>query len=523
MKNTQQILQHKQSGFTVLFAIIVAAAIAILGSGIYSITSRQAQITTTEQGSRAAYSVADAATECALYQIGVEDAFGDGSLTTCNGQSLSASAASGSFEWQFSLSNLGANGQGCATVYIDTDFADNTYQIRADGIDDCSTITAAGIESNEVQLITELEIGKTLETQGDPLTLNFTPGSYSNLGTKGTCVYAGNMWIARGSAGFEQLDVSDPTNITSVRTISTTEPAVMCAVYESKLYLGHDPAVEIYSLADPDNPTYESTYWTSTQYPNPYFGGDLEHVALDNGYMYVSLNTGGIDIVRLSDLSRQSNFNESGFSAYWVAGDGNYIYAYGVGNANIRSIDVSDKTNASIVDDFCCSYPSTSIVGALFVPEQDIIYWGGHSGGFTGIQGTDVSDPTNMTGVWLGSGKHSQVVGGSGTSFEWQPIARMDGDLLVVRGYDDGASCPAVRVYDVSGFPNNDIPYVEAELLSSTIDMGDPMIEGFDTYDCEQYGHVSVSGNRIYATIRAHDGRAIIYDFKDKLGSTYQD
>lgn len=528
----------KEQGFTILFAIIVAAAVAIIGGGIFSISSRQAAITGTDASAKAAYAVADAAIECALYQVSVEDAFGDGSVTTCNGQALSVSASAvDNFEWEFTLSNI--NGNGCATVYIDTDFADNTYQIKANGIHDCRAAATAGVDVQEVQLITELEIGKALQRQGSPYTYEFRSGSSDNLGATGTCLYAGNMWVARQDTfGFEQFDVSDPDNITSVRTIGTIDgSAVTCAVYGNKLYLASAPAVQVYSLADPNNPTYESIYWTSVPYPNPYIfpSGRLNHINIHNGYMYVSLGVRGLDIVRLSDLSRLSNFNptynNNGVSYvhtfWWTVVLGDYVFSYGLGNANILSINVADKTSPSIADDFCCNYPSTSVNGALLVPEKNIIYWGGGgTGGFVGIYGTDISDPTNLKGVWLGAGKYSQVIVGTGTGYTWQPMHLMDGDLLVVRG-ETAAGCPAIRVYDVGHWPNNDTPNPGSSLLASTTDVG-PSWGGFSypDWNCKHYGHLSVSGTRIYAIVNYNNdsqGRLVIYDFKDKLESTYRD
>ena len=103
--------------------------------------------------------MADAAIECALYQISVEDAFGDGSATTCGGQSLSVSATTeGSFEWTFDLA--GVHGNGCATVLVDVDFAPSTYQVQANGMDDCRAEALAGVDVQEVQLVAELEIDK---------------------------------------------------------------------------------------------------------------------------------------------------------------------------------------------------------------------------------------------------------------------------------------------------------------------------------------------------------------------------
>ena len=56
-----------ESGFAILFAVLLASFLITLGISIFSISLKEIQITTSVRDSQIAYYIADSARECALY------------------------------------------------------------------------------------------------------------------------------------------------------------------------------------------------------------------------------------------------------------------------------------------------------------------------------------------------------------------------------------------------------------------------------------------------------------------------
>lgn len=59
--------KYHQSGFVLLFAVIVATIIMLIGFGIFSISYRESQISGTSEHAMRALYAADSGVECALY------------------------------------------------------------------------------------------------------------------------------------------------------------------------------------------------------------------------------------------------------------------------------------------------------------------------------------------------------------------------------------------------------------------------------------------------------------------------
>lgn len=71
----------KQSGFVILFTILITVIIIMMGLGIYSVATRETVLSGTSREAQAAFYAADAGIECALYA----QSLGEDSPLTENG------------------------------------------------------------------------------------------------------------------------------------------------------------------------------------------------------------------------------------------------------------------------------------------------------------------------------------------------------------------------------------------------------------------------------------------------------
>ena len=67
-------LPKQHNGFVILFTILIAAIIMVIGIGIYSIASRETVLSGTAREAQYAFYAADAGVECALYAQSLENA-----------------------------------------------------------------------------------------------------------------------------------------------------------------------------------------------------------------------------------------------------------------------------------------------------------------------------------------------------------------------------------------------------------------------------------------------------------------
>lgn len=79
------------TGFTVLFAVIVASLVLALGLGIVAITMKEVKLSGTGRDSQLAFYAADSGSECAEYYDVIQSAFStstSASTIKCNGQDI---------------------------------------------------------------------------------------------------------------------------------------------------------------------------------------------------------------------------------------------------------------------------------------------------------------------------------------------------------------------------------------------------------------------------------------------------
>lgn len=68
---------RKQEGFVILFTILIAAIIMVIGLGMYSIASRETALSGTAREAQYAFYAADAGIECALYAQSLDNSGGN--------------------------------------------------------------------------------------------------------------------------------------------------------------------------------------------------------------------------------------------------------------------------------------------------------------------------------------------------------------------------------------------------------------------------------------------------------------
>lgn len=68
---------HKHEGFVILFTILIAAIIMVIGLGMYSIASRETALSGTAREAQYAFYAADAGIECALYAQSLDNSGGN--------------------------------------------------------------------------------------------------------------------------------------------------------------------------------------------------------------------------------------------------------------------------------------------------------------------------------------------------------------------------------------------------------------------------------------------------------------
>lgn len=130
MKRHQSISQgHK--GFVILFVVLIAAIILLIGAGIFTISFKENILSSTAKESQMAFSAADAGIECALYNDIKLLAF---SLTTtsidCAGDTLPIQSTSPDvFEFDVpfdAISSISGGNLPCAHVAVDKNYFNPT-------------------------------------------------------------------------------------------------------------------------------------------------------------------------------------------------------------------------------------------------------------------------------------------------------------------------------------------------------------------------------------------------------------
>jgi len=156
---------------------------------------------------------------------------------------------------------------------------------------------------------------------------------------------------------------------------------------------GESP-MALYSLVDPENPTFITTY-DSTSY--------VHDIYVRNDTAYIHALTEGLRIVDFSDTSNPveiaslTTYPDQGLNHSGCLSEDGNIYAfadedYGM---DIKIYDVSDMNNLSLLSTFNSGVHDSSVIHNLFIHEGFIYF----SNYFEGLRIFDIADPTNPVEV----------------------------------------------------------------------------------------------------------------------------
>jgi Tfp pilus assembly protein PilX len=120
----------QQSGFVLLFGLLITAVIFVLGAGILSLAQKETILASTSTESQVALGVADTGLECGLRVV-----FGGQTDFVCAGQTATASTFGNQTTYTFDMSQIDSTSVSCGIVTV----VDGATR----GIDG---VTTAGIE-----------------------------------------------------------------------------------------------------------------------------------------------------------------------------------------------------------------------------------------------------------------------------------------------------------------------------------------------------------------------------------------
>ncbi len=159
LKNTQD-----QSGFVILFAVTLAAILLSITLGVANVAYKELRFGTSARDTNDAFFAADTGIECALINDKTTGTSfllsGSSGKVSCFGGDITLGGSAP--EWNFVVTGLGSNGQGCSYVtvtkdavsqdpYIVTTLNAKGYNIYTPGLPACGSTSANRIE-REIKL-----------------------------------------------------------------------------------------------------------------------------------------------------------------------------------------------------------------------------------------------------------------------------------------------------------------------------------------------------------------------------------
>jgi Tfp pilus assembly protein PilE len=114
-KIQNQKLLKQNSGFVILFTVLIASIILAIALGIASVSYREVLLSSTANDAEFSFFAADTGAECALYWDIQQSAFGATLVTpSCGGAAVDMTSSSSPFKFRFATSTTG-----CASVTVD--------------------------------------------------------------------------------------------------------------------------------------------------------------------------------------------------------------------------------------------------------------------------------------------------------------------------------------------------------------------------------------------------------------------
>ncbi len=111
---------QRSGGFVILFVMVISSIVLAVTLAIANISYKEIMFSTSAKDTNDAFFAADTGAECALNYdktAPVDNAFTGTASMNCAGSSITLNGSNPN--WNFIVSGLGSNGQGCAKVTVD--------------------------------------------------------------------------------------------------------------------------------------------------------------------------------------------------------------------------------------------------------------------------------------------------------------------------------------------------------------------------------------------------------------------
>lgn len=209
-----------------------------------------------------------------------------------------------------------------------------------------------------------------------------TGGSLARFTVYENILYAVDNYMLR------LFDVTDPADPQPDNELYVGWNIETLFAYDQKLFLGSTTGMYIYSLADPYNPEYISTFWHA---------GSCDPVVVEGDYAYVTLRAGNLcgdfvsqlDVIDITDIYSPALLKEYPMEEPYGLGIDNNILFVCDGEAGLKIYNAADPL--AIDQNMIAQYPDINAWDVIPLGEILIMI------GTEGLYQYDYSDPENIT------------------------------------------------------------------------------------------------------------------------------
>jgi len=143
-------IKNNKGGFVLLFVVVISSIILAITLSIANISLKEIKFGTSAKDTNDAFFAADTGAECALFNDkSTQNKFplaGPASTITCIGVSILPTFSSGVYN--FTITNLGSTGQGCAKVTVNKSVSPTIIISKGYNIGDasCNSSSSSRVE-----------------------------------------------------------------------------------------------------------------------------------------------------------------------------------------------------------------------------------------------------------------------------------------------------------------------------------------------------------------------------------------
>ena len=278
------------------------------------------------------------------------------------------------------------------------------------------------------------------------IALSPIPGSPTHaIALHGNYLFVGH----HGVAGFQVIDVSDPSAPVNVHSWTAGLQANNIVIDGDRAYVACEPAgLLTFDIADPANPVFLQELETPTRH--------AQNLAVSGKHAFVGDESGGLQVIRIAEPRSPacSGHVATEDIAYGIALDGDHAYVADW-SAGVRVVDISDPANPCVVGGVDTPSASHRLeIGGDYAYVADM---------GSGLQVVDISDPSSPS-----------IAGSVDTPNEALDVA-LAGDYAYVADRESG-----LRVIDVTDPTNPEEvgAYDTPGLATSVVVAGDHVYVG---------------------------------------------